>query len=456
MLSLLLWTCLVFQNPTSPAEFPLTAIEVDGARWGTEAVIRSESGLKEGKTYTERALASARRRIARLPFVLEVDFSMKKGTSYGTYTLVIGIVETMPLVFRLQYIDTDSNRRPIEDFDLDEIDRRSLDGVGDWSIGARWFFGKHAMVYATTRFFSEDGSLDFADGKPVDFGLTHYNLLNKRVLFNLNFQWTERITEEIFDRRPRERVQFTRERPILAALTLAVPVQGNHWLSFTADSFEEELTFEQPRRRMRTTIKDERLRGRLGWFYDSSDDAVLATSGRRIESGFTFNTQTTTFGGIDFSPLPPPAISRRETERLLWNLRWQEYPTLSQRINALIDLNGEVRLRGDDFQAVAESGERVPDRLPFNQWSLQVGARLDVLGHAGNGRYGELKLDLTAGWGVANEERLSEETTELNLALTWRHRWGLARFVVRWEDIREDERRPPRPPQPKLPAEGVQ
>ncbi len=446
MLPLLLWTCLAWQSPP-PTTFPLTGIEVEGARWLSEALVLSEAGLHLDRAYQERELQAARNRIARLPFVLEVDFSLKKGTAYGTYTLVIGIVETMPLVFRMQYVSIETDRRRDDTLETEDIDRRSLDGVADWSLGARWFLGKHAMVYASTRLLWEDGNLDLADGSPVDFGFTHYHLLGRRMLLNLNFQWTDTVEGEVFDSRQRRSAAFRRDRPILPSLTLAAPIHGNHWLSLSADIFEEEQIYEGRRDRFLERITDKRQRARLGWFFDSSDDAVLPTSGRRIESGFTYNDSETAFDVVTPRPRPQPPVRRIENQRVLWSLSWREYHPFTARLSSFLNLDGEVRLHGEDVQIAVTENERVPNRLPFNQWQLTAGTRYDVLGTWQNGRYGELKLDFSASWAVANEERRTEETTELNLFLTWRNRWGLVRAGVTWQDITEDARRfvPPPP-----------
>src|SRR5688572_9758135 len=86
-----------------PARFLLESIVVEGVqRDAPREIVAGESLLKPGNEYTEQELREAVYRIKRLPFMVDADFSLRKGSERGTYELVILVKETSVLFYSAQ------------------------------------------------------------------------------------------------------------------------------------------------------------------------------------------------------------------------------------------------------------------------------------------------------------------------------------------------------------------
>jgi outer membrane protein assembly factor BamA len=73
-----------------PAFF-LERIEVRNQERVSPEVVIAESRLRAGQQYSEAELRDAAVRLARLPFLLSVDFSLEKGSERGRYILVLTV-----------------------------------------------------------------------------------------------------------------------------------------------------------------------------------------------------------------------------------------------------------------------------------------------------------------------------------------------------------------------------
>ena len=92
--------------PGEPARFLIERITVEGPKEAAANIVRAETLLREGETYTEAELRQAVYRVQRLPFVLDAGFSLRKGSQRGAYELAIEIQQpggssstTTPLAF---------------------------------------------------------------------------------------------------------------------------------------------------------------------------------------------------------------------------------------------------------------------------------------------------------------------------------------------------------------------
>lgn len=86
-------------SPESRQRFLIETITVEGVgREAARGIIVAESLLQEGESYSEDELRKAVYRVKRLPFVVEADFSLKKGSERGAYELVITVEETKPVL----------------------------------------------------------------------------------------------------------------------------------------------------------------------------------------------------------------------------------------------------------------------------------------------------------------------------------------------------------------------
>lgn len=82
-----------------PPRFPIETIAVEGNRYVSTEILISESRLKEGETYSEAELLEAVYRIRRLPFVLEAEMALERGSERGQLRLVITVEEVRRYFF---------------------------------------------------------------------------------------------------------------------------------------------------------------------------------------------------------------------------------------------------------------------------------------------------------------------------------------------------------------------
>lgn len=61
--------------------FFIERIDVRNTCHASPAIIRAETRLHEGQTYSEADLREASYRVARLPFVLDAQYSLEKGAN---------------------------------------------------------------------------------------------------------------------------------------------------------------------------------------------------------------------------------------------------------------------------------------------------------------------------------------------------------------------------------------
>jgi hypothetical protein len=77
--------------------FLIEKITVEGVRGRGAQIIISQSYLKTGQSYTERELQEAVYRVKHLPFVVDADLALRKGSVRDSYELVVTVEETRPL-----------------------------------------------------------------------------------------------------------------------------------------------------------------------------------------------------------------------------------------------------------------------------------------------------------------------------------------------------------------------
>ena len=194
LLLLLLFTALPAwgqeEEPSTPREtdrFLIEKITVEGPKQAAANIIRSETLLREGGTYTEEQLRLAIYRIHRLPFVLDASFALRRGSRRGAYELVI---EAKPArwfffdhslhAFRFgEPLDLEENS-----FTTDPTMRSSttLQGL----VGARLFVGRSGVLF---------GALDSEEG--IQAGFTQYDLFHRGILANAGYSRNECCIREV-------------------------------------------------------------------------------------------------------------------------------------------------------------------------------------------------------------------------------------------------------------------
>ena len=265
---LFLCTLLALATAAAHAQEPsffIERIEVRGTRFTSADVVRRQSLLHEATTYTEPQLKEAIDRVNRLPFVIDADFALEKGTQREQYVLVIRINEAKPLF-------------------LDAVDNHFKQQNGDWHeshsqrAGIRGFLGS-TMLHAST-----------GPHGVYQAGATQYDLFGTAAFASVGVQWTTRTFATLGGK--------VKNDPMWNAV-VGVPIKGNH--SIRATYARQRFTTIFANGFFTTTTKQTSQNASLAWVYDSTDDALFPTSGTIGRAGVQYestNGVTETGGGF--------------------------------------------------------------------------------------------------------------------------------------------------------------
>jgi outer membrane protein assembly factor BamA len=154
------------------ARFLIERIDVRHLTRVSPDVIKAESRLREGQTYSENDLRAANNRVKRLPFVLDAAFSLERGSVRDAYVLVIAVNETRPLFYL---------------FDVVPLAGQGglLNSVGDDAVlGGRWFSGRRGVFHAAATVHEDDRPFQ-SSSIALQGGYTRYGLFNDRAFATL-------------------------------------------------------------------------------------------------------------------------------------------------------------------------------------------------------------------------------------------------------------------------------
>ncbi len=241
-----------------PARFLIESIVVEGIeRAATRDIVAKETRVEPGSTVDEDQLRLAIYRVRRLPFVVDADFSLRKGSERGRYALVVRI-EMASSIFA--------------DLSANTGWERGEPGGGDLNyfgtIGARQFVGSGGYAF---------GSIDRLDN--IQVGYTQFHLfgpgsfLSAAVSSNLD----------------------THDGSIGVALSGGKPLSVSQSVRATTTYFHSDLFNDWG--------------GSLEWVSDSTDDPLLPTRGERysISTGFG----SSRFSGSSSRTWTASALARR-------------------------------------------------------------------------------------------------------------------------------------------------
>ncbi len=184
---LLLLVLLLVAVPLLAADEPtffIERIEVRNHHRVSPDVVIAESRLRAGHEYTEAELRDAAVRLARLPFLLSVDFSLEKGSERGNYILVLAINETKPFFLLLDAVPFFESQDSYADIDYEDRTSGSRDTL---AFGFRWFVGRRGAVHVGFSGTGEDREFTNEYASFVA-GYTQYDLFGTRAFATLNLK----------------------------------------------------------------------------------------------------------------------------------------------------------------------------------------------------------------------------------------------------------------------------
>ncbi len=339
LLVLLLAPALLAAQPAAapkPPRFEIETITVEGAEKISPEIVISESHLGQGGSYTESELRDARYRIVRLPFVLDAEFALRKGSKRGLYELVITVEDTRRWFFG---VDLDLIRwaQPISFGSLD-TDDYSVAFAG--LSGRRFSAGRHGVFFLAAG--GEDGSLHL--------GYTQYNLLDRSILLGVSVSATDCAQEEpAEDARGGSCLTDVYELGLdptfstwtadghsnRVRLDLGVPVRGNQSVRF-AGSFRSTSSGFRRQAYEPTSVgffdfdNLEELRANLSWVYNSTDEPVFPAGGTILEAGLNLNTLRVGLQSVTLQGLRPDIRALMDSRELGLQVTGTRYWSVSR------------------------------------------------------------------------------------------------------------------------------
>jgi hypothetical protein len=386
------------QAPDPPG-FRLESVVVEGVQHdAVREIAAAESLLKPGREYSEQELREAVYRVKRLPFVLDAEFALRPGREQGTYELVIFVEETRLFFYTAEVgAAYDADER-----DFSEDDRLNWGATA--TVGSRWFVGQ-GVVSGSLQSFDNAGLVS------AQAGYTRYNLFGRGGFASVSLA---------------SDLQDDRGEAYVSALSLGIPIVGNHSLRADLEWFTSEDSFGSQ------TSRNERRGLGLSWIYDTTDDPLFPTSGTRLTSSVRYSESEYRDRGPFYS------FDQRSDDYNL-GVSGRRHWALTPRQSVSAELSAF-------FQESEVSGEGGR----YEQWSTggRLGHSMDLWGGEKTERIGDLRWENSLQ--VTESEFKSSlfgsgSTTEARLTTgpVFRNAWGLLRLNFIYVDILDQDFRAP-------------
>ncbi len=446
----LLLVALASRAQEEAPRFLLEKITVEGPREAAGRIIRAETLLREGESYSEAELAQAVARVHRLPFVLDSNFSLRKGSARGAYELLIQVVEARRFLFE----HTVGFYTLAEPLNLDN----SIGDADAWNvvlpglIGYRQFIGRSGVVFA---------ALDSQEG--VQVGFTRYDLLGRGIVVSAgvsclfpNFCCTSEVLPYGLD--PTFVFWDWRDSSHRLSLEVGVPLNPTDALRFDWSRLDGEGSGRREvlgRFRERGSFLDladdvdvTLDRAELKWVRDTSDDPLVPTRGVTLTGGLEWSSfETGPLRRIVFEDdggIVEQALPAQRSEQIAGAVsavrHWSITPR--QTVSGLGRLFvGQAKLR--NLPTIARAS--VSEDLDVFGGSLGLRHLARLKQSRGQGGFGDTYLESRAEFGIeATSPDLQPsrapnplERLELSIGLVFRSVWGRLRLMVSYLDVGE-------------------
>lgn len=419
--------------PPEPVRFLLETITVSGADEAAANIVRAETLLDEGRSYTEADLVQAIARVHRLPFVLAATFALKKGSERGAYELAVDVQPA-----RWFFFDQWSHGFQFDEpVDLPE-------GRADALVGGRLFLGRSGVLFA---------ALDTEQGAQV--GFTQYDLFHRGILLSAvvsrtgggqatevlpltldptfaswSFQDSTRVSLGVsVPAGPRQSVQASlsqrtgdarERRPVLVS-------EARFPVFFTGDG---GLTYR---------------RAEVKWVYDTSDDPLLPTRGTSLSAGLEVaRFESDSLRPATSSSFDPP-LSPFEAEQVVLAVSVIRHFSITPRQTVTLTARGSAgQSRLENLFTGTSGGEEIElGDASLDSLGGAVGVRHSVAlrRHRERGNLSDLRFESSAeiggertapDLGPSPLKRLS-----VSVGIVFRNQWGRVRATFTYLDLGE-------------------
>ena len=384
----------------SAEEVPRFAIEriaFAGASSRSAAILLTESRLREGMTYSEADLRDAVARISRLPFVVQADFHLEKGSERGQYVLAVTIVETLPVFVSFSslqhWVDTTrvSAIHASAPDEAPEIEYRNTiehEGEDRGTVGGRWFFGAKGLAHASVDYYT-CGACPSRFPR-VSLGYTGYGLFGANATLsviaqyrNTSFELSPSFVGDT-DASFADRLAYQ--------VTMAVPLFRNE--AIRASVYRQKDPFLYPvKSGTSTVVRVERFdyhTAELSWLHDTTNDPVFPTHGTFLRASAEARDRVRLRGG-------QPAGDREQD----WSAAASRYWELSSR-HAVFAAGEFQTLNDRDFRET-RLGAGYAASLGNGDVRIETRAERVLSDYGSRSSYGRVRagVSMRGRWGLA-------------------------------------------------------
>jgi hypothetical protein len=426
------------QEPSpEPARFLIETITVEGPKEAAANIVRLETLLRPGESYTEDQLRQAVYRVHRLPFVLDASFSLRKGSRRGAYELLIEVLPARWFFYdgsvRAYRFGEPLRLDPHAFTSTDERYSLSLGGL----VGARLFVGRSGVLFA---------ALDSEEG--FQAGFTQYDLLHRGIIASAGFSTNVCCVREPLPLGLDPRFvtwDFSNSRRL--SLNLTVPLGGRQSLQVAASEraggagTRAEILVDPAV--LEGGLDNGRLsyrRAEAKWVYDTSDDPSFPTRGSTLAAGLEASRFVAQ--GLGLAPNGPPfrveAAPAFRSQQMVVAASAVRYWSITARQT----ISGTVRLAaGRSEVSNLLVNDRVLSKLDFDYLagSVRLQHSLTLKRSRGHSRLHDLRWETGLELGVERNtpavgpsplRRFAIET-----ALVYRDRWGRVRLSLNYLNL---------------------
>ncbi|HEV7920971.1 MAG TPA: BamA/TamA family outer membrane protein [Thermoanaerobaculia bacterium] len=373
-----------------PVRFFIERIELRNLHRAGREIILSEGRLHEGAVYTEADLHDANDRIERLPFILDAQFSLEKGSQRDAYVLVIALNETRSFFYGLDLVAYHSN---------DEQVNVEPEEAGVSGIGFRWFAGRRGMFHVALGSAREYSSTNARQTGTVEAGYTQYGLFGSDAFASISVA------------APIDGDQLQ----ALPQVTLGIPLTRTQTLtsSFTSTNFES-TTHDHYRRKAL----------RMEWSHNTTNNPFFPTRGTLLSAGPLFAADDATYVRFNRDTTHDELIHEK-THTVGLSLVAAHYWELSERNS--VSLRGEADLRRTTGKRNELDLE--DDYTPSSvraAWSRSLWSQERVA------EDGDMRLEASLRYmtGRKDYQFVRNHSTFANIAWVRRNAWGTMRLGV--------------------------
>lgn len=386
------------QTPASP-RFLLESVVVEGTqRDAVRQIVAAESLLQSGREYSEQELREAVYRVKRLPFVLDAEFSLRKGGERGSYQLVITVEET-----RLVFFSVDAGG--IYDADDQRVgpDEDRIDWGAGAQVGGRWFVGSQGLVFANVLGVEEIGPY------AAQAGYTHYNLFGRGGFASAI------LSTDISD-------ESQGSDSYQGALSMGIPIVGNH--SLRADLNVYRSDYDDAFSRTRS----ESRRLWLSWDYNTTNDPLFPTSGTRLNArvGYIEDEREDRFQDPLLGEVRFEDTSKANELGIFGERHW----SLTRRQSLSADLSG--------YWSETDNNDNFYGKYEYWQGAAGLGHSTDLWGFEKTERFGDLRWENTLQILRSDSDSFFGDTSSTDGRLTtgvvFRNAWGVTRLSFSYID----------------------